>query len=228
MTFGEKLKEARQTIGLSQEQLAEKINISRSAVAKWENDIGMPDINNLKAMAKLLNVTVDFLLDTDMKVEVQNIQADNTVEMIESSDSEDKVVACPEYEGYYYSIELNGWNDGEVDVIILGEDKTFLYYKRVEKKESFYGMIGKKYITSVSRENKITNETDNNFIDKNYFCNKHVKLEIARREGFFKGFFDFRNDDFLDVVIKRFEDKKVILSFGREIDIDSITKIEVL
>ena len=60
MTFGEKLKEARKESGLSQEQFAEKMNVSRSAVAKWETDKGMPDVNNLKIMAQLLNVSIAF------------------------------------------------------------------------------------------------------------------------------------------------------------------------
>ena len=68
MTFGEKLKEARKKAGLSQEQFAEKMSVSRSAVAKWESDRGMPDVNNLKVMAQLLDVSVDFLLDEDEKL----------------------------------------------------------------------------------------------------------------------------------------------------------------
>ena len=44
MTLGEKLKEARKQAGLSQEQLSEKLGISRSAVAKWETDKEIPDI----------------------------------------------------------------------------------------------------------------------------------------------------------------------------------------
>ncbi len=68
MTFGEKLKEARKKAGLSQEQLAEKMSVSRSAVAKWEAGNGMPDINNLKVMAQLLDVSLDYLLDEDEKI----------------------------------------------------------------------------------------------------------------------------------------------------------------
>ena len=68
MTFGEKLKEARKEAGLSQEQFAEKMGVSRSAIAKWESDKGMPDVNNLKAMAQLLNISVDYLLDEDEKL----------------------------------------------------------------------------------------------------------------------------------------------------------------
>lgn len=63
MTLGEKIKEARKQSGLSQEQLAEKIGISRSAVAKWENDNGIPDADNHKALSGLLNVSIDYLLD---------------------------------------------------------------------------------------------------------------------------------------------------------------------
>ena len=63
MTFGEKLKAARKNIGLSQEELAELIGVSRAAVAKWETDNGLPDIENLRAVAKLLDVSTDYLLD---------------------------------------------------------------------------------------------------------------------------------------------------------------------
>jgi len=63
MTFGEKLRDARQKAGLSQEQLSEKLHVSRSAVAKWETNKGMPDIENLKAASQLLGVSIDYLLD---------------------------------------------------------------------------------------------------------------------------------------------------------------------
>ena len=63
MTLGEKLKQARRNAGLSQEELAQKLCVSRAAVAKWETDKGLPDILNLKAIAALLDVSVDHLLD---------------------------------------------------------------------------------------------------------------------------------------------------------------------
>lgn len=62
MTLGEKIKAARKQAGLSQEQLAEKMSVSRSAVAKWETDKGLPDIDNLKAISQFLNVSIDYLL----------------------------------------------------------------------------------------------------------------------------------------------------------------------
>lgn len=62
MTLGEKIRYARKNCGLSQGQLAEKLCVSRSAIAKWETDKGMPDIENLKFLSRLLNVSVDYLL----------------------------------------------------------------------------------------------------------------------------------------------------------------------
>lgn len=74
MTLGEKLAKARKENGLSQEALAEKLCVSRSAVAKWETDKGMPDVTNLKTIAKLLNVSVDYLLDDGEPLDVQVIR----------------------------------------------------------------------------------------------------------------------------------------------------------
>lgn len=63
MTLGEKIRHARKSCGLSQGQLAEKLCVSRSAIAKWETDKGMPDVENLKMLSRLLSVSVDSLLD---------------------------------------------------------------------------------------------------------------------------------------------------------------------
>lgn len=65
MTLGEKLKEARRQFGWSQEELADKLYVSRAAIAKWETDGGVPDMPNLKMIADLLQVSVDYLLDNN-------------------------------------------------------------------------------------------------------------------------------------------------------------------
>lgn len=63
MTLGEKIREARRKCGLSQEQLADKMSVSRSAIAKWETDKGLPDVGNLKLLARLLSTSLERLLD---------------------------------------------------------------------------------------------------------------------------------------------------------------------
>lgn len=70
MTFGEKLKLARQKANLSQEELALKLNVSRPAIAKWETDRGMPDVQNLKSIASILDVSIDYLLDDGTKLDL--------------------------------------------------------------------------------------------------------------------------------------------------------------
>ena len=62
MTLSNKLKDLRKQAGLSQEQMAERLNVSRQAITKWETDAGMPDIPNLVAIARLFAITVDELL----------------------------------------------------------------------------------------------------------------------------------------------------------------------
>ena len=69
MKLSEKLKEYRNIFDLSQEELAEKLNVSRQVITKWESDRGMPEISNLKTLATLFDVSVDFLLDDEKIVE---------------------------------------------------------------------------------------------------------------------------------------------------------------
>ena len=63
--LGENLLNLRKINGFSQEDVAEKIGVSRQAVAKWENGTTSPDIANCVALARLYNVTVDELLTFD-------------------------------------------------------------------------------------------------------------------------------------------------------------------
>jgi transcriptional regulator with XRE-family HTH domain len=65
MEFHEKLQELRKQRGLTQEELAEKLYVSRTAVSKWESGRGYPNIDSLKAIAKFFSVTVDQLLSGD-------------------------------------------------------------------------------------------------------------------------------------------------------------------
>ena len=65
MEFNEKIQELRKQKGLTQEELAEKLYVSRTAISKWESGRGYPNIESLKAIAKFFSVTVDELLSTD-------------------------------------------------------------------------------------------------------------------------------------------------------------------
>lgn len=62
MTFGEQLAKARKEKEFTQEELAEKLNLSRQTILRWEKNQVFPDISNLKAVAKVLDVSFDYLL----------------------------------------------------------------------------------------------------------------------------------------------------------------------
>ena len=62
MEFYEKLQELRKQSGLTQEELAEALFVSRTAISKWESGRGYPNIDSLKAIARFFSVTIDELL----------------------------------------------------------------------------------------------------------------------------------------------------------------------
>ena len=81
MIFSEKLQILRKNKGLTQEELAEKLSVSRQAVAKWESGQVYPDIYNLIQISNLMNVSVDYLVkDQDCAV---NISPDRMTDLDE-------------------------------------------------------------------------------------------------------------------------------------------------
>lgn len=62
MTFGEKLLQLRKAHGLSQEELAEQLNVSRQAISRWEAGASLPDTVHVVKLSKLFGVTTDYLL----------------------------------------------------------------------------------------------------------------------------------------------------------------------
>ena len=65
MDFQDKLKELRKNRGLTQEELAQALFVSRTAISKWESGKGYPNIDSLKAISKYFSVSLDDLLSTD-------------------------------------------------------------------------------------------------------------------------------------------------------------------
>ena len=65
MEFHEKLQQLRRQHDLTQEQLAEKLFVSRTAVSKWESGRGYPNLDSLKSLSKLFGVSLDDLLSGD-------------------------------------------------------------------------------------------------------------------------------------------------------------------
>ena len=75
MEFGEKIQKLRNQNKWTQEQLAEKLYVSRTAVSKWESGKGYPNIDSLKDIAKLFDKTIDELLSSE---EIENMYKEDT------------------------------------------------------------------------------------------------------------------------------------------------------
>ena len=74
MNLGSNLFQARKKCGLSQEEVAEKLGVSRQTISKWELDETLPDIRQSKKLANLYGMTLDELIEFDMDVkEIQEI-----------------------------------------------------------------------------------------------------------------------------------------------------------
>lgn len=74
MSLGNSLFNARRKNGLSQEEVAEKLGVSRQTISKWELDETLPDIRQSKKLSVLYHVTLDELVDFDIKVkEIEEI-----------------------------------------------------------------------------------------------------------------------------------------------------------
>ncbi len=183
MTFGEKLREARKAAGLSQEQFAEKMSVSRSAVAKWESDKGLPDVNNLKVMAQLLGVTIDYLLDDDEKLNLSETKEPIDLESFEKTgkarDKKDAAVLAkfPNADAIYPLIRQKKMSKKEaiLDFIVLPGmvqvldyfNNTDGYYLVVQGGRQYLVRVSKDFITTIQLAQHV--DTKEFTIDNNVF-----------------------------------------------------------
>lgn len=87
MTLHTKLVPLRKQKGLTQMDLAERLNISRQAVSRWESGAAVPSTDNLKVLSNLYGVSIDYLLndvdvDPSKKVEVQEQESKEQYEKV--------------------------------------------------------------------------------------------------------------------------------------------------
>lgn len=81
MIFSEKLLEQRKQHNMSQEKLAEALNLSRQAISKWESGQNYPDIENLILLSELFGVTIDELVKDNVEIQGKDVKK----EIVDSS-----------------------------------------------------------------------------------------------------------------------------------------------
>ena len=116
MTFGEKLQSLRQRAGMSQDQLAERLQVSRQAVSRWERDETMPETDKVVALADIFGVTTDYLLrnrDTAREAEEARRPSGQTG----GSDMLSRLGYLAKTKGYLLGWVLIAW--GALDLLTL-------------------------------------------------------------------------------------------------------------
>lgn len=112
MEFGEKLQQLRKSRGLTQEDLAEGLYVSRTAVSKWESGRGYPSIDSLKGIAAYFSVTVDDLLSGEKLIAIAETENRSLLDFLFGTVDLLSVllILLPLYpqaaEGFVYSVSL--------------------------------------------------------------------------------------------------------------------------
>lgn len=163
MEFGEKLQELRKSRGLTQEELAEALFVSRTAVSKWESGRGYPSIDSLKEISRFFSVSIDDLLSGEKLLSIA--EKENKTRIQSMCDSLFGImdllslilIVLPLYphtvDGYVYSVNLFSYRETTIlnrmvywaiflSLVLIGAMKLLLVQLRTGKNQ--------KVITSAS------------------------------------------------------------------------------
>jgi len=91
MKFGDNLKTIRKNKKMSQEQLAEKMNVSRQSVSKWENGEAYPEMNNILELCKIFNCKINDLIHTDMS-DISSLDEEIIMNVVKFNDNKQNQV----------------------------------------------------------------------------------------------------------------------------------------
>ncbi|MCR5600360.1 MAG: helix-turn-helix domain-containing protein [Ruminococcus sp.] len=94
MNFADKLKQIRKDRKISQEDLAEMLDVSRQAVSKWEQGTGYPEVEKLLLLSDTLNISLDSLMGSENVQEKQSVNVNITGNIIITSPNENVIVTC--------------------------------------------------------------------------------------------------------------------------------------
>ena len=154
MEFHEKIQELRKNRGLTQEELAEALFVSRTAISKWESGRGYPSIDSLKEISRYFSVSIDDLLSGDQLIMIAekenksnlNSVCDLLLGFVDLFSL--LLIFLPLYSkpsnGYIYAVNLFGYVDNDANIIttywvlfvsltIVGIVKILMAYFKFEK-----------------------------------------------------------------------------------------------
>lgn len=132
MTFGNKLLQLRKNRKMSQEQLADKLCVTRQAVSKWELDETLPDTDNLIKIADLFFVSVEYLVNADVyrvesssKIKLQDIDKYDVVNFLAAFSSALVSTIALIYYATIGCIQFEVYKDGRRFISIYWETRYY-------------------------------------------------------------------------------------------------------
>lgn len=196
MSFGDKLQNLRKTKGLSQEELAEKCDVSRQAVSKWETGLGYPETEKLLVLCEILETNLDYLLrDKSATTEEENNQEETSLYTPYIGKWVQVFLRDKEFQGFYC-------------IAILGICKFWLIFMDDKGK---LGLLNEASVRSMSdlADNKkpkklpdLSCQKDLSDID-NCFSGKKFVIKLTQDRGFTKP------GDFWSVMVESTSDDAV-------------------
>jgi len=139
MVIGEKITELRKKYNYTQENLAEKIGVTRQTLSNWENNITSPDLNQASLLCKELKININDLLDNELELDVKD-NSNNILNKLVGK----KVILNFDYENYYdMDIEYQG------KVKVLAIDDEFIKVEVTKGKQKINQLIDMNLVSSI-------------------------------------------------------------------------------
>ena len=170
MQFNEKLKMLRKEKGFTQESLADKLNVSRQAITKWENGDGIPDIENLKQISILFNTTIDELVKEDKDINLENKKNYSEIYELEIDHTKHFDINIDKIN----ELKIMSNNEEKVKIEILSNEEENL-------KESFkvkFDDIYNKLDIDIKNKKKVEDITINMYLPEKYINDIELKSKM--------------------------------------------------
>lgn len=139
MVIGEKITELRKKYNYTQENLAEKIGVTRQTLSNWESNITSPDLNQASLLCKELKININDLLDNELELDVKD-NSNNILNKLVGK----KVILDFDDENYYdMDIEYQG------KVKVLAIDDEFIKVEVTKGKQKINKLIDMNLVSSI-------------------------------------------------------------------------------
>ena len=139
MVIGEKITELRKKYNYTQENLAEKIGVTRQTLSNWESNITSPDLNQASLLCKELKININDLLDNELELDVKD-NSNNILNKLVGN----KVILNFDYNNYY---DMDIQYQGKVKVLSI--DDEFIKVEVTKGKQKINKLIDMNLVSSI-------------------------------------------------------------------------------